>query len=167
MMTAQCPHNEKVYLFGRGSRDAEHQQHQADIAILLDHHHQIERYVRLLPNGFTATTTSTNPDIVQTLQTHVVDMKARFAKGRAIRSWDAVYALLFACRDEITVNYDMRPDGVTSHVTTNNPMLVELLQAHAHTVSGFVQAGRQQSGDPYPLSETLEKYLHQHHIQSE
>jgi hypothetical protein len=119
----------------------------------------------LLENGFTATTTSNNPEIVSTLQTHVSDMKARFAKGRGIRSWDKVYALLFAYREHINVDYQMTPDGVTSIVTTNNPQLVEALHAHAHAVSGFVAQGRQGAGESYPISEALEKYLDDAHSQ--
>ncbi len=159
----QCPNNQKTYLFGRGGSDAEHQKHQADIGTLLDNHQAIQRHVTLLENGFSATTTSSNPEIIRTLQTHVTDMKARFAKGRGIRSWDKVYALLFAYREQINVDYQMNPDGVTSMVTTNNPQLVEALHAHAHAVSSFVAQGRQGSGESYPISEALEKYLDDAH----
>jgi len=158
-MTTQCPHHQKVYLFGRGGSDAEHQKHQADIGVLLDHHHLLQREVTLLDNGFTATTTSNDPAIVRTLQVHVSDMKARFAKGRGIRSWDKVYALLFAYRDQINVDYQMRPNGVTSIVTTDHAQLVEALHAHAHAVSGFIAQGRQGAGESYPISEALEKLL--------
>jgi len=154
-----CPHAQKNYLFGRGGADAEHQKHQADIAILLDHHHDIQRQVTLLNDGFTATTTSENPMVAKTLQIHVADMKARFAKGRAIRSWDQVYAILFAYRDQIDVRYEMLPNGVISTVTTQNPILVEALHAHAHAVSSFVAQGREKSGEAYPISAALEKLL--------
>jgi hypothetical protein len=159
----QCPNHQKNYRFGRGGSDAEHQKHQADIGTLLDNHQAIQRQVTLLENGFTATTTSNNPEIVSTLQTHVSDMKARFAKGRGIRSWDKVYALLFAYREHINIDYKMTPDGVTSIVTTNNPQLVEALHAHAHAVSGFVDQGRQGAGESYPISQALEKYLDDAH----
>lgn len=159
----QCPNNQKTYLFGRGGSDAEHQKHQADIGTLLDNHQAIQRQVTLLENGFSATTTSSNPEIACTLQTHVTDMKARFAKGRGIRSWDKVYALLFAYREQINVDYQMLPNGVTSMVTTDNPQLVEALHAHAYAVSGFVAQGRQGSGESYPISEALEKYLDDAH----
>jgi hypothetical protein len=162
-MSSQCPHTEQTYHFGRGSQDAEHQKHQADISRLLDGHVHIKRQVTLLDNGFYATTTSDEPSVAQALQTHVVDMKMRFAKGRAIRSWDQVYALLFAYRAEITVDYTLLPDGVRSEVTTQNPVLVELLHAHAHAVSGFAAKGREVSGLAYPLSEALENLpLHPH-----
>jgi hypothetical protein len=161
----QCPNHQKNYRFGRGGADAEHQKHQADIGTLLDNHQAIQRQVTLLENGFTATTTSNNPEVVSTLQTHVSDMKARFAKGRGIRSWDKVYALLFAYREHINVDYQMAHDGVTSIVTTNNPQLVEALHAHAHAVSGFVAQGRQGAGESYPISAALEKYLDDAHSQ--
>lgn len=162
---SSCPNQQKNYLFGRGGSDSEHQKHQADIGTLLDNHQQIERKVTLLDHGFSATTTSDNPEIARTLQVHVGDMKARFAKGRGIRSWDKVYALLFAYRDQINVDYQMLPNGVTSTVTTENSQLVEALHAHAHAVSGFVATGREGSGESYPISAALEKLLEQHHNQ--
>lgn len=154
-----CPAHQKVYLFGRGGSDAEHQKHQADIGTLLDNHQAIERRVTLLDNGFSAITTSNVPEVAHTLQVHVSDMKARFAKGRGIRSWDKVYALLFAYREQIAVDYQMLPNGVSSTVTTDNRLLVEALHAHAHAVSGFVIQGRQGSGESYPISAALEKLL--------
>jgi hypothetical protein len=163
VMTVQCPNHEKIYLFGRGGSDAEHQKHQTDIGTLLDNHQVIQRQVTLLGNGFTATTTSNDPEVVRTLQTHVSDMKARFAKGRGIRSWDKVYAILFAYREQIQVNYQMLKNGVTSIVTSENPELIEVLHAHAHAVSGFVAQGRQGSGESYPISEALEKLLDNAH----
>lgn len=158
-MSDNCPNNQKSYLFGRGGSDEEHQKHQADIATLLDAHHHIQREVTFLDNGFSAKTTCEDPVIAKVLQTHVTDMKARFAKGRAIRSWDKVYAILFAYREQIDVQYDMLSNGVQSQVTTQNPILVEALHAHAHAVSGFVDHGRQSSGTAYPISAALEKLL--------
>lgn len=155
---------EQHYHFGRGGSDAEHQQHQADIQMLLANHHRLQRHVEILANGFNAITISDHPALVTTLQTHVRDMKARFHKGRAIRSWDQVYALLFAYREQIQVDYQMIDNGVQSHVTTNNPNLVAVLHAHAHAVSGFVSEGKKAASESYPLSaETLEKLpLHPH-----
>lgn len=142
-MNETCPHQSHQYHFGRGGKDAEHQAHQADIQTLLSQHNQLERRIELLSNGFSAITTSDNPALVRVLQRHVYDMKARFAKGRAIRSWDAVYALLFAYRDQIQV---------------------EVLHTHAQAVSLFVQQGKQAAGESYPLSEkALEKLANAPH----
>ena len=158
-MTGHCPNHQKTYLFGRGGSDTEHQKHQADIGTLLDNHQNIERHVKLLDNGFSATTTSSNPQIAHTLQIHVNDMKARFAKGRGIRSWDKVYALLFAYREQINVDYQILTNGVTSTITTENPQLIEALHAHAHAVTGFVAKGREASGESYPISDALATLL--------
>lgn len=164
-MTANCPHASQNYHFGRGGSDTEHQKHQADIATLLDGHLSIQRQVTILSNGFSAITISDDTDIAKTLQVHVSDMKARFASGRAIRSWDKVYALLFAYRDQIDINYTMLTNGVSSLVTTENADLVELLHAHAHAVSGFAAEGRAVSGNSYPISDALENLtLHPHNI---
>lgn len=163
-MSETCPHQSTQYHFGRGGKDAEHQAHQADIQSLLTQHAQLNRQVELLSNGFTATTTSDNPEVVAVLQRHVFDMKARFAKGRAIRSWDAVYALLFAYRDQIDVNYERLDKGIRSLITTEQEDLVEVLHAHAQAVSLFVQQGKQAAGESYPLSaKALEKLTNTPH----
>ena len=163
-MSETCPHQSTQYHFGRGGKDAEHQAHQADIQSLLAQHAQLNRQVELLSNGFTATTTSDNPEVVAVLQRHVFDMKARFAKGRAIRSWDAVYALLFAYRDQIDVNYEQLDKGIRSLITTEQEDLVEVLHAHAQAVSLFVQQGKQAAGESYPLSaKALEKLTNTPH----
>lgn len=159
MSSVNCPHQQTAYHFGRGGSDEEHQKHQADISVLLDHHQEIEREIHLLETGFVATTTSSNPVVAQHIMTHVTDMKARFAKGRAIRSWDPVYALLFAYRHEISMVYETLSNGIKSTVSTNNPELVELLHAHAKAVSGFVDQGRAVSGEAYPISSALSERL--------
>ncbi len=157
-MSETCPHQSTHYHFGRGGKDAEHQAHQADIQSLLAQHTQLSRQVELLSNGFSAITTSDNPELVTILQRHVFDMKTRFAKGRAIRSWDAVYALLFAYREQISVNYERLDNGISSVVTTDQADLVEVLHAHAHAVSRFVQQGKEAAAESYPLStKALEK----------
>lgn len=163
-MSQTCPHQTTHYHFGRGGKDAEHQAHQADIQFLLSEHSLLHREVTLLDKGFSAITTSQNAEVVSILQRHVYDMKARFAKGRAIRSWDAVYALLFAYRDQIQVNYERLENGIRSVVTTDDTDLVEVLQAHAHAVSGFVAHGKQAAAESYPLSEkALEKLANTPH----
>ncbi len=157
-MNQTCPHKSTHYHFGRGGKDAEHQAHQADIQSLLAQHTQLSRQVKLLSNGFSAITTSDNPELVTILQRHVFDMKTRFAKGRAIRSWDAVYALLFAYREQISVSYERLDNGISSVVTTDQADLVEVLHAHAHAVSRFVQQGKGAAAESYPLStKALEK----------
>lgn len=163
-MSETCPHQSTQYHFGRGGKDAEHQAHQADIQSLLAQHAQLNRQVELLSNGFTATTTSDDPEVVTVLQRHVFDMKARFAKGRAIRSWDAVYALLFAYREQISVSYEQLDKGIRSLITTEQEDLVEVLHAHAQAVSLFVQQGKQAAGESYPLSaKALEKLTNTPH----
>lgn len=166
-MSETCPHQSTHYHFGHGGKDAEHQAHQADIQSLLAQHTQLSRQVELLSNGFRAITTSNDSALVTILQRHVFDMKARFAKGRAIRSWDAVYALLFAYREQISVSYERLDNGVGSVVTTDQVDLVEVLHAHAHAVSRFVQQGKEAAGESYPLSaKALEKLLNTPHKQT-
>jgi hypothetical protein len=163
-MNQTFPYQSQHYHFGRGGKDAEHQAHQADIQSLLAQHTQLSRQVELLSNGFSAITTSDNPELVTILQRHVFDMKTRFAKGRAIRSWDAVYALLFAYRDQIEVTYEQLDNGVSSVVTTDQADLVEVLHAHAQAVSRFVQQGKEAAAESYPLStKALEKLTNTPH----
>jgi len=82
---------DKIYKHGHGGNDAEHQAHQADITALLEGHTSLKRETEHLPNGIRTCTTSDDPELARILLRHAEDMKARFTKGRAIRSWDPLF----------------------------------------------------------------------------
>ncbi|GAB6035064.1 hypothetical protein [Galenea microaerophila] len=143
--------NHRAYRHGRGS-DAEHKADQALFHKLLERHTELKRETEKLPNGITVRTTSDNPELVKVLIEHVEGMKRRFGKGRAVRSWDPLFAALFEYRDQIKMEYHPIENGVEAKLTAEDPKLVELIYAHDKTLHGFVnegfEAGRRESPVP-------------------
>ena len=144
-------HENKVYKYGRGGSDAEHQAHQADITQLLEGHTRLHRVTERLANGIRSCTTSDDPALAQILQRHAQDMKARFAKGRAIRSWDPLFAMLFEQRDTIHVELIERADGLCAELTCTDPALIPLIHAHDEAIMRFVAEGRTAAAQESPV----------------
>lgn len=147
-----APH-EKIYRHGRGGSDPEHQAHQADIQALFAGHTRLRRVTEPLPNGIRTCTTSDDPALAVILRRHAADMKARFAKGRAIRSWDPLFAELFEQRENIRVELFEREDGVCAELTSDDPALVPLILAHDATLHRFIQEGSARAEDASPMPE--------------
>ncbi|TQV65371.1 MAG: hypothetical protein FNT29_00590 [Halothiobacillaceae bacterium] len=141
---------DKVYKHGRGGSDAEHQAHQADIMALFEGHEALKRVTEPLSNGIRVCTTSTDPALALVLRRHAADMKARFGKGRAIRSWDPLFAMLFEQRDNIHVKLMEREDGVCAELTCDDPALLPLILAHDATLHRFIQDGTSRAEDISP-----------------
>jgi len=145
---------DKIYKHGHGGSDAEHQAHQADITALLEGHTSLKRMTEHLPNGIRTCTTSENPDLAAMLLRHAQDMKARFAKGRAIRSWDPLFAILFEQRHAIHVTLIEHEDGVCAELTCTDPALIPLIHAHDKALMQFVAEGRTAASQESPVPPT-------------
>ncbi len=143
--------NHKMYKHGHGGSDAEHQAHQADIQTLLEGHSALHRVTEHLPNGIRSCTTSDSPELAAILLRHAEDMKARFAKARAIRSWDPLFAMLFEQRDTIHVELIARENGVCAELTCTDPALIPLIHAHDEALMQFVTAGRAAASKESPI----------------
>jgi len=142
---------DKIYKHGHGGNDAEHQAHQADITALLEGHTSLKRETEHLPNGIRTCTTSDDPELARILLRHAEDMKARFTKGRAIRSWDPLFAMLFEQRDTIHVELIAREDGLCAELTCTDPALIPLIHAHDEALMQFVTAGRVAASKESPV----------------
>lgn len=140
------------YKFGHGTDEA-HKRDQALFSQLLENHWKLNRKTAFLPNGIRVVTRSTDPGLVKVLQQHVEGMEKRFASGRAIRSWDPLFAALFEFRDQIRMRYENEPDGVVAELTSDDPKIVELIRAHDETLHNFIRAGYNISGEPSPAPE--------------
>jgi hypothetical protein len=143
--------SQRIYKHGQGS-DQAHQRDSALFAQLLNAHQQLKRKTKSLPNGIVATTTSDNPALVDVLQQHVIGMEQRFAAGRAIRSWDPLFAALFEFRQQINMTYRIIEQGVEAEITADDPKLIELIHYHDATLHQFVDFGYEKSGEisPHP-----------------
>ena len=112
-----------------------------DFHFLLRNHENIRREVKLLDNGVETITESDDPEIVRRLQKHVSSMHARIKRGRGLRRWDDLFVAIFKHAAEIKMQIENTENGVRVIETSENPQVVQLIQQHAHVVSGFVSAG--------------------------
>lgn len=144
-------HPHHTYKHGHGS-DAQHKQDQALFSKLLECHDQLKRETVKLENGICSTTTANTAELAKIIQEHVVGMEKRFGMGRAIRSWDPLFAALFEYKDQITMRYRNVENGVEATLTSDDPKIIELIHAHDDTLHGFVnrgfEAGREESPKP-------------------
>ena len=143
------------YRFGHGSDDA-HKKDQALFSKLLENHQQLRRETEKLPNGIRAITESENTDLVKTLQAHAIGMEKRFEQGRAIRSWDPLFAALFEYKDQMQMHYEMTEKGVCATLTADDPKLIELIHCHDLTIHGFINRGFDAGGEKSPKPEWLD-----------
>lgn len=147
--------SDRSYKHGHGSDEA-HKRDQALFAELLQQHHQLKRETEKTLNGIVARTTSDNPHLAQVLRDHVVGMEQRFAAGRAIRSWDPLFAALFEFRDQIKMEYRAIENGVEAVLTAEDPKIIELIHCHDLTLHQFVDYGYEKSGNESPKPDWLQ-----------
>ncbi|WP_407276164.1 hypothetical protein [Halothiobacillus sp. DCM-1] len=138
------------YRHGRGTDEA-HRRDQALFSQLLERHTALRRVTEPLPNGIRVQTLSDDPQLAEVLWQHVEGMDARFAGGRAIRSWDPLFSALFEFRAQIRMDYRQVPGGVEAVLTAEDPKLVELIHAHDETLHAFVEKGFEASKHPSPV----------------
>ncbi len=144
---------------GDPARAARHQHDQAVFHRLLALHEQIERDLELLPNGVRARTRSDNPEIVALLHDHVPSMKQRLEENFGLRFWDPAFAELFAQHDKIHMELTLLPDGVLIEETSEDPNVVELIQAHGQIINLFVAKGGAQAQQESPLPDAYRRVL--------
>lgn len=144
----------RQYKHGHGS-DAQHRQDQALFSELLEKHQQLKRETVKLPNGIRATTTASTPELGKVIQDHVEGMEKRFAGGRAIRSWDPLFAALFEYKEQINMVYRNVENGVEATLTSDDVKIVELIHCHDLTLHGFVDKGFEAGGQESPKPDWL------------
>ncbi len=151
-MEAKHPH--RAYRHGHGS-DEQHKKDQALFSKLLEEHQQLKRSTTKLSNGICSQTTSDNPDLARIIQEHVEGMEKRFGMGRAIRSWDPLFAALFEYKDQIKMEYRNIENGVEAILTSKDPKIIELIHCHDLTLHGFVDQGFDAGGKESPKPDWL------------
>lgn len=108
---------------------------------LLANHGKITRTVKQLPNGVETLTESAVPEIATKIREHVDWMQVRVEEAKPIRRRDPLFAELFEHADKIKMVAEATDRGVRVTETSDDPYVVTLIQAHAKTVSGFVDRG--------------------------
>ena len=130
---------------GRGAQQHGHdERHDADHQVfefLLRNHEKIERSVKELPDGVETLTESDTPEVAEKIKDHVEWMEYRIENTHPIRMRDPLFAELFKHTDKIKMVHEDTEKGVRVVETSDDPYVVKLIQAHAKTVSGFVERG--------------------------
>jgi hypothetical protein len=134
---------EKIFKRGRGGSDTQHKADEKLFHELLQRHDEIKRTTQEIPSGIESITNVTSKDkkLIKILQDHVVGMKQRFDKNRAIRSWDPLFVKLYDNRDKINMNYEMLNDGIKVTLTSDNDEILKLIKLHDETLHAFINHG--------------------------
>jgi hypothetical protein len=65
--------------------------------------------------------------------------------------WDPLFRELFARADEISIEIEQLEDGMRVTETSDDPAVVQLIQAHARKVNEFVERGPAAVHEETPL----------------
>lgn len=130
---------------GGGMSQAEHE----PIWRLLDDHASIARKVKEIDGGVETRTTTSKPELVEQLRTHVSQMTARLESGRPVRMWDPVFRGLFEHADEVVIRSQEIDGGLLVTETSDNPEVTRLIRAHAAKVSEFAERGHAAARPPW------------------
>ncbi|MFG0267862.1 MAG: DsrE family protein [Rhodopirellula sp. JB055] len=126
---------------GQHGHDERHDADREVFQFLLQNHEQITRTVKELPNGVETLTESNVPEIADKIKEHVEWMEHRIENTNPIRMRDPLFAEIFRHTDKIKMVHEDTDKGVKVTETSDNPYVAKLIQAHAKTVSGFVEHG--------------------------
>jgi hypothetical protein len=105
-------------------------------------HDQIKRTVTNLPNGIRTVTESDDPSVTQAIQTHVVSMEGRLADGRVFNRFSETLPVLFDAKDKLKSQVQITAKGAIVTQTSDDPVVVAALQAHAQEVSELARDGQ-------------------------
>lgn len=129
------------------------------IHTLINHHDLIERDYNVTANGIESYTRSNDSQVASWIKTHAYHMEVLMEREHGmIRGWDDLFYELFAAREDHPMNVTNKTDGVhvemnvASHVNIDDiPCIKSLIEAHAETVSRFVEHGRREMRLNHPV----------------
>ena len=112
------------------------------IHYMAEHHTELKRTVTKTKSGYTATTTSDNPELIAKLKTHFAYMKKRLDSGAMVRRWDPAYKEMVEYYDQLITEISLMENGIQVTVTGKTDEAVKVAQNHARIVSGFASEGQ-------------------------
>ena len=124
------------------------------IHTLFNNHEQIAREVTLTDDGYTATTTSTNPVVAAALKKHVGQMAGRLKSGLMVRRWDPAFAEYVAHYDDMVHKLEPTADGMRATVTGKNANAIKVAQNHAKVIADFAANGWEGHDRSHPAALT-------------
>jgi hypothetical protein len=109
---------------------------------MIEGHDRIKRAVTNLPNGIRTVTESDDPQVAQTIKTHVASMVQRLDEGRVFNLFSPTLPVLFENKDKIKTKVETTDKGSIVTQTSSDAAVVAALQAHAVEVSDLAREGR-------------------------
>ena len=115
----------------------------ADLAVLFRNFETLSRTVEDLPNGIRTVTTSSDPDVMGTLATHVFEMIQRVerADDPQIFIQSPTLDIFFERPEAITTEIEMTDAGIVVVQTSNDQQVVAALHTHAGEISDMAARG--------------------------
>ena len=108
---------------------------------LLGAHNKIKREVKVTDDGYTATTTSEDKEVVKALQRHVGHMETRMKKGLMVRRWDPAYAEFVNHYDDIKITIKDIDHGVSVVAKGTTEDAKKVARNHAGIITKLVANG--------------------------
>jgi hypothetical protein len=108
---------------------------------LFDQHSALRRSVTITETGYTAITESDDPQLAQTLRSHVAQMRERLESGLAVRRSDPAYEEMVRHYKDLDLQVEPTPKGLRVVMTGRTPAAVKVAQNHAGIVSKFIEVG--------------------------
>lgn len=109
---------------------------------LFQHHREIRRQVTTTSNGVRATTESDNLEVAALIQEHVASMYERIDQDRPFAyPMSRTVPALFQNTSRYHREMQVTPKGVVVTETGSDADMINLIQAHAREISGFVTEG--------------------------
>lgn len=117
----------------------------AEMAIMFRNFQTLERTVENLPNGIRTVTSSSDPETMDALVSHVTGMIQRVEEGRDPKVFIQSPTLdIFFQKGEGLVNeIEVNDTGIVVTQTSDDPELVAALQTHAAEVTDMANRGMQ------------------------
>lgn len=114
-----------------------------ELAVMFRDFQSITRSVENLPNGIRTVTSSTNPDVMAAMVSHVVGMIGRVeAKDDPqIMIQSLTLDIFFERAELLETTVDVTEEGIVVVQTSTDPELVEALHKHAAEVSAMAMRG--------------------------
>ncbi len=117
----------------------------ADLSIMFRNFTSIDRTVTNLPNGIRSVTHSEDPEVMETLVRHVIDMIARVEAGDDPKVFiqSPTLDIFFDRYDALLTEVEVTDEGIVVTQTSEDPELVAALHTHAAEVSDMAERGMQ------------------------
>jgi len=116
-----------------------------DLKNIFQNHKKISRTVKNIKNGIETVTISKDEKIRESIVSHVSMMVTRFQQGKnpEVIIQSPTLTELFKYYQKIDTEIELVEDGIKVIQTSNDPVVINLLQKHAAEINDMVKRGMQ------------------------